>query len=159
VASFRSRGRPRFRWAPGVDLWGPQTFQVQVDGRVVGTTRRNALVPARRLAGGRHHWRVVALDRRGQASPSARRALSIASAALRLSVRVSGSRRAGSPLRIVARVRGRLDRIAVSYGDGTRAARRPVSRHRYRRGTYTLTVRAFDPSGNFVEKRVRLRIT
>jgi hypothetical protein len=163
VRSFAGRGRPRFRWIPHLDLWGAQRFEVQVDGRGVGTTTRNALVPARPLRGGRHRWRVVAIDRRGQRSPSAMQVVRIAHARVEISVRITGERRAGRPLRIVVRVRTRrgvrLDHVTVSYGDGTPSTRRAVSVHRYRRaGTYRLLVRAVDTGGHVVRQRVTLRI-
>jgi hypothetical protein len=163
VKSFRSRGRPRFRWVAGRELWGAQVFQVQVDGRVVGTTGGTSLVPAQRLAGGRHRWRVVAVDRRGQPSASVARTLRLPSTGFRIRLRVTGSRRVGARLRFVVRVSarrgGRVKRITVDYGDGTHATRKRVSTHRYRAvGAYPLTVRAFDRAGNFAEKRATVRI-
>jgi hypothetical protein len=77
VKGSAARGRPRLRWRSGLDLWGPQAFRVQVDGRRVGTTAATSLMPARRLGAGRHHWRVIAVDRRGQATASVRRVLRI----------------------------------------------------------------------------------
>jgi hypothetical protein len=106
---------------------------------------------------------VVAIDRRGQRSPSATQFVRIAHARLEISVRITGSPRAGQALRIAVRVRTRrgvrLDHVTVSYGDGTPATRRAVSVHRYRRaGTYRLLVRAVDSAGHVVRQRVTLRI-
>ena len=58
--------RPTLRWEEARDLWGGVTYRVEVDGRVVARTRRTRAVPARRLRSGRHRWRVLAVDRRGQ---------------------------------------------------------------------------------------------
>jgi hypothetical protein len=71
VSEFARRGRPRLEWSAKQDLWGKLTFEVQVDGRVVGTTQGTSLVPRRRLRPGRHRWRVVAIDLHGQRKRSA----------------------------------------------------------------------------------------
>ena len=164
MPSTRARNdfqRPLFVWAPGVDLWGPQTFQVLVDGALVGQTAGTSLVPARPIRAGRHRWRVVAVDRRGQQTPSRERVVRIDSLAPRIRVTVSGTRRAGLALRIAVRARdvggSGLDRIVVAFGDGS-STTRSRSVHRYRAGRFTLTVRAFDKAGNVGRKAVRLRI-
>ena len=71
MTEFPRRGRPRLEWSAKQDLWGKLTFEVQVDGRVVGTTQATSLVPRRRLRPGRHRWRVVAIDLHGQRARSA----------------------------------------------------------------------------------------
>lgn len=77
VTEFPRRGRPRFEWSAKQDLWGKLTFEVQVDGRVVGRTTAKSLVPKRRLRPGRHRWRVVAIDLHGQRARSARGVLRV----------------------------------------------------------------------------------
>jgi hypothetical protein len=77
VTEFPRRRRPRLEWSAKQDVWGELTFQVQVDGRVVGTTQATSLVPRRRLQPGRHRWRVVAIDLHGQRARSARAAFRV----------------------------------------------------------------------------------
>ena len=71
LSSIRYRARkPLIKWAVGSENWGRQTFTVRVDGKVIGTSRRNRLVSPRPLGKGRHRYKVTATDRRGQTSTS-----------------------------------------------------------------------------------------
>jgi hypothetical protein len=70
--------RPRIKWLVGSERWGKQTFTVYVDGRKVGTSRRNRLRVKRRLSPGRHRFYVTATDRRGQVSRSRTRTFRVA---------------------------------------------------------------------------------
>jgi hypothetical protein len=63
--------RPTFRWNPGLDFIGAQTFRVLIDGRQVATTPRTRY-RSRRLRRGRHRVQVIGVDRRGQASTVSR---------------------------------------------------------------------------------------
>jgi hypothetical protein len=138
---------------------------VEVDGVVVGTSTTNSLkVP--KLKGGLHRWRVVAVDRHGQQTPSPTRILRIDGGAPRLKVSVAGRKRHGSAIRVAVRASDRKGKYAtglkgtrIDFGDGSKAtaARRAV--HFYSRaGTYTLVVTATDKAGNQTVVRRRLTI-
>jgi hypothetical protein len=143
-------------WSAAFDLWGPVTYSVQVDGKIIGQTQDTKYVPAQRIPDGLHRWRVIATDRRGQTSASATRILRIDNTPPRLVVRISGTRKAGKTLKfgfsagdVVHPGASGLARIRVDWGDGSppgltgkRAA------HAYRRGRFTLRVSATDKAGN-----------
>ena len=51
-----------------------------------------------------------------------------------------------------------LDHITVDYGDRSATSTPRTTRHRYKRGTFTLKVAAVDKAGNVTRKQVQLRI-
>ncbi len=146
------------KWTQSFELWGPLTYAVEVDGRVVGQTTGQALaVPG--LRDGVHRWRVIATDRRGQVTATASRVLRQDGTAPRGRVTVSGTRRRGRPVRVIVRPTdanpaGRpasgIGRITIAWGDGSFSTGRRAT-HRYGRGgrrTVRVTVR--DGAGNAV---------
>ena len=161
--AYKRKTRPELRWRPGLELWGAQTFRVYMDGVVIGQTTNDTLVPATPLTPGKHTWQVEAVDRAGQTTRSRVRTLKIDSIAPTLKVSVSGKRAAGQALKITVTA---TDTGGV--GDGPhhrrlrrparRRRRRPTTRHRYKRGKFTLKVAAVDKAGNVTRKQVKLRI-
>jgi hypothetical protein len=153
ATSFRNVARTPLRWSQSFELWGPLTYSVEVDGRVVGQTTKTALsVP--KLADGAHRWRVIATDRRGQVTATARRVLRQDGTAPR--ARLSVDRR-GRTVRVVVRPSdaspaGRpasgVGRVTIAWGDGSRTSLRRAS-HTYRRGgRFTIRVSVRDRAGN-----------
>ena len=70
-SAWSNKLRPKLEWRSGVDLWGPQRFRVVVGGQVVGETTGNSLIPRQRLRAGRPlPYQVIAIDSRGQQTPS-----------------------------------------------------------------------------------------
>ena len=160
--AYKRKTRPELRWRPGLELWGPQTYRVYVDGVQVGQTQNDTLVPATPLATGKHTWQVEAVDRAGQTTRSRLRTMRIDATAPTLRVSVSGKRVAGAGLKIRVRVSDRggsgLGHTTVNFGDKSATTRSRSDVHRYRRGTYRLRVAAVDKAGNVARKEVRLRI-
>lgn len=160
--SYKRKTRPELRWRPGLELWGPQTYRVYVDGVLIAETQNDRLVPATPLTTGRHRWQVEAVDQAGQTSRSRLRTLKIDATKPTLKVSVRGKREAGAGLRIRVTARDRggsgLDHITVNYGDRSPTTRSRNTVHRYKRGTYRLKVAAVDKAGNVARKTVRLRI-
>jgi hypothetical protein len=167
TTKYRKYARPRLSWGTAFDLWGPITYRILVDGQQVGqTTETRAVVPVR-VPDGRHLWRIVATDRRGQSVSSPSRLLRVDATKPRLSVRIGGKRKRGALVRVAASARDVLNPegsgvrvVRISFGDGSPklAARRAV--HRYRRsGQYTVQVSATDKAGNVavVKRRIRVR--
>ena len=140
---------------------GRLTYTVEVDGRVAGqTTAPSLALPT--LRNGVHRWRVIATDRRGQVAATPVRSLRQDATAPRATLRVSGARRRGRPVRVAVRASdpgraGRtasgVGRVVISWGDGSRTVSRRGT-HRYRRGgRRTIRVMAFDRAGNPVVVR------
>lgn len=77
VSSVRQRPRALLKWTPGSEQWGPQRYEVFIDGRSAGTTTRPAFRSRRKLRRGRHQWYVTATDRRGQVSRSRTRSFRV----------------------------------------------------------------------------------
>jgi hypothetical protein len=156
---YRAR-RPLIKWAVGSENWGAQKFTVYVDKKVVGTTtNRNRLVSKRRLGRGLHRYRVRATDRRGQVSTSRTRSFRVDPGLPVLALTV---RRRGRTVTVstVARDRGPsgLDFVQIDWGDKSRKLRRRSAVHHYKKGRYTLTVRAVDKAANVTAKKKVLRI-
>jgi hypothetical protein len=157
-AAYSRHARPALRWSAGLELWGGQTFQVVIDGKLAGTTAATTFVPPAPLRSGRHTVRIVAVDRVGQATPSHARTLRIDALAPSVSVSV---KRTGRSVRVKVRARDRggsgLDHVTVAFGDG-HSARGTSLVHTYRRrGRYTLRVTAVDRAGNAGRRSVKLR--
>jgi len=153
----------RLVWRPGSDLWGPQTFKVLVDNAEVGTTTEESFVPPTQVTDGAHSWQVISVDRRGQQSPSLVRTVRVDGTPPSLRVRVTGRRRSGLPITVRAVARDPrpgygLKHVKVDWGDGTPNVRGALTRHFYRSGRFTLTVKAVDRTRNVTIRRYSLRI-
>ena len=107
-------------------------------------------------------WQIEAIDKAGQTRRSRARTLRIDSLDPPLSVSVTGRREAGERLKITARARdvggAGMHHVTVDYGDRSPTTRSTTTRHRYKRGRFTLKVAAVDNAGNVTRKQVRLRI-
>jgi hypothetical protein len=166
-SAWQSGRRAKLEWRPGRDLWGPQRFRVVVGGQVVGETTGASLVPTQRLSAGRPiTYQVIAIDSRGQESPSRTRRVRFDNDAPTFKVRIIGKRRAGRALRVVVRPKDKkgsgVREVRVRFGDSTRVVKqrkRFGGRHIYRRGRYTLKITVYDVAGNRRIKKVKLRIT
>ncbi|MEA2136340.1 MAG: hypothetical protein QOC68_4249 [Solirubrobacteraceae bacterium] len=165
---WQNKARPKLEWRPGIDLWGPQTFRVLVGGKVVGETTGSSLVPKQRLRAGRPlPYQVIAIDVRGQQSPSRTRVVRFDNQGPRLTVKVVGKRSSGRALRIVVRAKdgkgSGVKKIRVRYGDSKRIVEQRGKRfrgaHAYRHGSFKLRVTGYDFAGNRRVKIVRLRIS
>jgi hypothetical protein len=152
------------RWAAAFDLWGPPTYTVLLDNKPVATTQNTNWTPPQAVPDGVHRWRIIATDRRGQQTGSATRQLKVDNTPPTLTVRVSGTRKAGRLLKFTfstgdvqtAGASG-LKQIRVVWGDGSRpvlTGKRVA--HRFRRGRYTVRVSSTDKAGNFVVATKRL---
>jgi hypothetical protein len=160
--AYTRHARPTLRWAAGLELWGPQTYEVLIDGAVAGSTAAETFVPPVPVKSGKHTFQVVAVDQAGQATPSHTRTLRVDSLAPRVRVSVTGRRRAGHILRIRVKAKDRggsgLDHVTIAFGDRHSVHRRTAFHAYRRRGRYTLKVSAVDRAGNIGRRTVRLRI-
>jgi hypothetical protein len=153
--AYTRSARPVLRWGAGLELWGPQTYQVVIDGKVAGTTAAETFVPPAPLRSGRHTFRVVAVDKAGQTAPSHTRTLRIDALAPRISVSAKGRR---VRVRVTDRGGSGLSHATVSFGD-RHSARSATATHVYvRGGRFAVRVTAVDRAGNVARRTVRLHV-
>ena len=130
---------------------------------MIGETINDTLTPSTPLTPGKHTWQIEAVDRAGQTNRSRARTLKVDSIAPTLKVSISGKRAAGK-----APEDHRAGDGHGRGGDGPhhRRLRRSLAgqpssattRHRYKRGTFTLKIAAVDKAGNVAREQRALRI-
>jgi hypothetical protein len=159
---WRNSAAPKLSWSASFELWGPPTYSVLVDGQTVGQTTSTSLAPSQPIADGLHHWQVVATDRRGQVTKTKTRELRVDATGPAVTLRVSGSRKAGKPLTFKAGASDTggsgVTSVGYTFGDGSRTVAGRTVKHVFRKGSFTVSVVAKDRAGNAttVKKRVRI---
>ena len=153
----------RLRWSPTINVFGPVTYRVLVDGQPIGDSATTELVvPDGTVADGTHTWQVLTIDRRGQQAPSQTRRLRVDNTAPRLTI---GVRRRGRTVTVRVRARDRgsnpsgVNRNLIDVGTGTFVRMGTSYTHTYRSGgRKTIRVRSIDKAGNVatVERDVRV---
>jgi hypothetical protein len=142
-------------WQDAPSANGPIAYHLVVDGRVMPTPAGvfSLRVDTRGLSEGTHSIQVLALDRVGQATLSSPSALQLDNQPPTVTI---VARHGGRVVNIHITDAGGLKpgSVSVSFGDGQRAGGRTRLTHRYRHpGTYTITVRAGDRTGNLTTVR------
>jgi hypothetical protein len=137
-------------WLPAGSADGPLSYQVVLDGHILPTPAgsQSLRIDPRRLASGSHALQVLATDRDGQETLSARSTLKIdrTPPAVRVA-RVAAGR--GVSVRVSDAYSG-LDTkaVSVSFGDGARVRGRAHYVHRYGHpGVYRIVVHVRDKLG------------
>lgn len=163
--SQKIRKLTRLAWAPSLNLFGGTKYTVIVDGKPIGETGVNNLIPQPgQIPDGNHTWQIQITDRRGQTVTSRTRRLRVDNTPPRL--RVSLSKR-GRVLTVKARgsdpkgaLPSGLSRILVDFGDKelVRVGRRGVSKRFSRGGTYRVRIKALDKAGNETRSTRRVSI-
>lgn len=159
TSNWRRQSRPRLTWFTSSD-WAPVTYEVRLDGRVLGQSNTNAFQPRTRLRDGVHRWSVRAVDSRGQRVSGRSKLLRIDSRKPRLRVRV---RRRGRVARVSTSSSDRspgsgVSLVRIDFGPGDPVAARSATRRYSRGGRYTIRVSARDRAGNVAVRRVSVRI-
>jgi hypothetical protein len=159
---------PALKWQQAFNLWGAVTYEVTLDGAVVGQTTADTLQVVKPLTNGTHNWQVKATDLRGQVTRSKTRVLHIDARKPLLSVGYKRKRRVvtiSARPRDDARLASAASGIAslrISWGDSTPATNAKSAvrvTHRYRRaGSYALTVTTRDKVGNETAVKRTVRI-
>jgi hypothetical protein len=169
TSRFRKFARPPLRWGTSFELWGPLTYRVEIDGRPIGETNATEYTPVDPIADGVHRWRVVAIDRRGQATATPMRLLRVDASPPTVAFKVSGARKRGGTVRVAAQVSDAsgsaakasgLKSVRIDFGDGSPVVTGRTAAHRYgRTGNFTVRVSATDVAGNAVAvtRKVRIR--
>ncbi|HXB15582.1 MAG TPA: hypothetical protein VNV44_07530 [Solirubrobacteraceae bacterium] len=143
----------RLSWLAAESANGPLTYTVVLDGHRLPTPpEAQALtIDPHYLSTGKHIVQVLATDRNGQSTLSARSALRIDASPPTVSL--SLARRAPE---VAVRLRDGQSGVAaksvsISFGDGSHARGSARARHRYKHGgTFTLVIHAQDLLGNSV---------
>jgi hypothetical protein len=164
---FRKFARPQLKWSSAFELWGPLTYTVLIDGKPNGTTTSTGITTPNIVRDGLHRWRVLATDRRGQTSATPTRLMRVDATPPKVTFKVTGTRKRGSFVRVVARVSDAsgtsakasgLKGVRISFGDRSRPISGKRAAHRYAHsGKVTVRVSASDKAGNV--RTVRRRIT
>ncbi|WP_259315374.1 PKD domain-containing protein [Capillimicrobium parvum] len=151
----------RISWREPINIWGPLTYRVYIDDRLAGETRQLSYpLTQLGLRPGQHLYRIEAVDVRGQVSSTPTRLIRFDAQPPRVSISFSGTRRAGriTTVNVTATDSGGIKgRPRVSFGDGSSVRGRSVE-HRFRKGTWTVTVRVSDQAGNVTVRSRSVRI-
>jgi hypothetical protein len=151
--------RPVFSWSPAHEQWGPVRYTVSVDGTAVLQTTRTA-VRAPTLSQGPHVWLLTATNQAGLTSQTRAVSVFVDSYRPAVQLRLTGSERAKSALRLSLRYSDQppglpladgsgIALVTVSWGDGNSATIHHGALHTYARpGRYRLTVTVTDRAGN-----------
>jgi len=153
-------------WSASLDLWGPLTYTVLVDGKpVASTTALRTTVPVGAAPEGVHTWRVVATDRRGQTATTKLRPLKIDTVAPVASMSIKRKRRVttvtarGADVVPFKNRASGVTQLRIDFGDGSAPVTGRKATHRYTRlGAFTIRVSAVDAAGNVgvAEREIRI---
>jgi hypothetical protein len=168
TTKWRKFARPPLKWGTSFELWGPLTYQVQIDGVPVAQTTSTGITLPNPVKDGLHRWRVVAIDRLGQSSATPSRNLRVDATPPKVSFRLSGSRNRGKLLKIAVKASDAsgtgskasgLKGVRISFGDGSRTVAGFKAAHRYgRSGHVTVRVSASDKAGNVIAVTRRITV-
>jgi hypothetical protein len=168
TTKWRKFARPPLKWGTAFELWGPLTYQVQIDGKPVAQTTSTGVTVPTVVPDGLHRWRVVAIDIRGQSTATPTRNLRVDATPPKISFKVSGTRKRGKQVKVVAKVTDAsgtaakasgLKGVRISFGDGSRTIGGLRAAHRYgHSGKVTVRVSASDNAGNAVAVTRRITI-
>jgi hypothetical protein len=153
-------------WGTALELWGPLTYTVLVDGKPLLQTQTTKASPAAgALSEGLHTWRVTATDRRGQTVTTAVKPLKVDTVAPTVSFSVKRKKRvvtvtakANDVLPPSGRAAG-IKYVRIDWGDGSGYEQARKASHRYgRTGAFTIRVSATDKAGNAVATEREIHI-
>lgn len=143
-------------WGTALELWGPLTYSVLIDGKQVAQTQTTKLsLPAGAVSDGLHTWRVVATDRRGQSVTTVVKPLKVDTTpptvtfSARRKKRVETvTARAADVIPPSGKAAG-IKYVRIDWGDGSAFTQASKASHAYGKGgTYTIRVSATDKAGN-----------
>ena len=168
TSKWRKFARPPLKWGTAFELWGPLTYNVLIDNKLVAQTTSTGVTVPGVVPDGLHRWRVVATDIRGQSSTTPSRNLRVDATPPKVTFKVSGSRKRGQLVKVAvqatdasstgAKASG-LDHVRISFGDGSRPVVAFKAIHRYgHSGKVTLSISAIDKAGNTVAKTREITI-
>jgi hypothetical protein len=153
-------------WGTALDLWGPLSYTVLVDGKPVAQTQTTkATLPVGALSEGLHTWRVTATDRRGQSVTTTVKPLKVDTVAPTVSFSVKRKQRVATVTAKPADVippsgnAAGIKYVRIDWGDGSGFEQTRKASHSYRRkGAFTVRVSATDRAGNVAVAERRIHI-
>jgi len=163
---WRNPAKAPLGWGEALDLWGPITYTVVIDGKPVGQTtdRRLPLAPGS-FVEGRHTWKVIATDRRGQSVQTALHPLRLDATKPDVSFSIKRKQRvvtvtakANDILPASGQAAG-VAYVRIDFGDRSGRVQARRATHRYaHKGRYTIRVSATDRAGNAIAVTRRIKI-
>jgi hypothetical protein len=143
-------------WGTALDLWGPLTYTVLIDGKPVAQTQTTkATLPVGALSEGLHTWRVTATDRRGQSVTTLVKPLKVDTVAPTVSFSVKRKQRVATVTAKPADVippsgnAAGIKFVRIDWGDGSGFEQARKASHSYgHKGAFTVRVSATDRAGN-----------
>jgi hypothetical protein len=154
-------------WGTALDLWGPLTYTVIIDGKpILQTQTTKAALGVGAVAEGLHTWRVTATDRRGQTVTTAVKPLKVDTVAPTASFSVKKKKRVVTVTTTASDVippsgkAAGIRYVRIDWGDGTGYEQARTASHAYgRTGAFTIRVSATDKAGNVVVAEREIHIT
>jgi len=156
--NWRNVVKSPLAWGTALDLWGPLTYTVLIDGKPIAQTQTTkAALTVGALSEGLHTWRVTATDRRGQTVTTVVKPLKVDTVAPTASFGVKTKKRvvtvttkANDVLPPSGQASG-VKYVRIDWGDGSGYEQARTASHRYgRTGAFTVRVSATDRAGNSV---------
>jgi hypothetical protein len=153
-------------WGTALELWGPLTYTVLIDGKpVLQSQTTKATLPVGALSEGLHTWRVTATDRRGQSVTTPVKPLKVDTVAPTASFSVKRKKRVVTVTAKAADVippsgqAAGVKYVRIDWGDGSGFTQARKATHAYgRTGSFTVRVSATDRAGNVVVTERVIRI-
>jgi hypothetical protein len=163
---WRNPIRTPLAWGTALDLWGPLTYTILIDGKAVAQTQSTkASIPIGAISEGLHNWRVTATDRRGQTVTTPVKPLKVDTVAPTLTASVNRKKRVVTVSAKAADVvppsgkAAGIKFVRIDWGDRSGVTQARKATHRYgRTGSFTIRVSATDAAGNatVVERHIRI---
>lgn len=154
-------------WGTALELWGPLTYTVLVDGKPLLQTQTTKATPAvGALSEGLHTWRVTATDRRGQTVTTPVKPLKVDTVAPTASFSVKRKKRvvtvttkASDVIPPSGKAAG-IKYVRIDWGDGSGYEQARKASHSYdKTGAFTIRVSATDKAGNSVATEREIHIS
>jgi hypothetical protein len=156
--NWRNVNKNPLAWGTALELWGPLTYTVLIDGKPILQTQttKATLAPAA-ISEGLHTWRVTATDRRGQVVTTAVKPLKVDTTPPTVSFSVKRKKRVETVTTKAADVippsgnAAGVKYVRIDWGDGSAFTQARTASHAYgRTGAFTIRVSATDNAGNVV---------
>jgi hypothetical protein len=143
-------------WGTALELWGPLTYTVLIDGKPITQTQTTkAALAAGAVSEGLHTWRVTATDRRGQTVTTPVKPLKVDTTPPTVTFSVKRKKRVVTVKTTAADVippsgkAAGIKYVRIDWGDGSGYLQARSGSHRYgRTGAFTVRVSATDKAGN-----------
>lgn len=164
--NWRNVVKSPLAWGTALELWGPLTYTVLIDGKpVLQSQTTKATLPVGALSEGLHTWRVTATDRRGQSVTTPVKPLKVDTVAPTASFSVKRKKRvvtvtakASDVIPPSGKAAG-IKYVRIDWGDGSGFTQARKATHAYgRTGSFTVRVSATDRAGNVVVAERVIRI-